>query len=76
MTTLTAAITRGRAIETEKAIWAVGSVLMAAVAINLLPIVSGVVAFYSAAKAESLALKSLAVIAAISGTILGVMAAL
>lgn len=75
MTTLLMIAERVRLVEKEKAIWAVGSILMSGAALNILPIISGGIALYAAGKAENALLKLVAMIATLAGMCLGMMAA-
>lgn len=76
MTNLVATLSRVKEINTEKAAWALASILMSGVALSVLPAVAGVVAYYSARKAGSMTLRVLAVAGAIAGLVQGGLAIL
>ncbi|MFC1477974.1 hypothetical protein ACFL57_00765 [Candidatus Margulisiibacteriota bacterium] len=76
MTTLVNTLNRSGVEVKEQSIWAIGSILLAALAVNIVPIVTGGMAIYAANKAQSTYLKGLAITATVSGIVLGIIAAL
>jgi len=76
MATLVATLNRAKAVDVEKAVWGMAAVLMSGVAVNILPIVSGGIAYYAASRIQNTALKALAITALITGVVLGVLAAI
>ncbi|MFH1429505.1 MAG: hypothetical protein ABIH39_07155 [Candidatus Margulisiibacteriota bacterium] len=76
MTTLTNVLSQQRVQVKDETKWAVASILISALAVNIVPVVTGAAAFYLASKAGSTFLKGVSVAAAISGIVLGILSAI
>ncbi|MFC1477920.1 hypothetical protein ACFL57_00490 [Candidatus Margulisiibacteriota bacterium] len=76
MTTLTSVLRQEKVQVKDETTWAVASILMSALAINIVPVVTGAAAFYLASRAGSTFLKGVSILAATGGIVLGVLAAI
>jgi hypothetical protein len=76
MTALVMTANKVKAVDVEKALWMVSSIGLSMAAVNVVPLLCGAVAFYAAGKAGNKILQVAAVVSAIAGVILGVMAGL
>jgi len=76
MTTLSTILKKEKTIEFEKTLFISTSLLMSAIAVNFIPPLTGLIAYYFASKAKSSFLKFLAIISVCVGMFLGAFTAI